>query len=50
MGKKKVLTEDEVFKLLKKFTLECVHVGDFDQGNTEKDIIIGSNKYCKYEK
>jgi hypothetical protein len=22
---KKVLTEDEVFKILKKFTLECVH-------------------------
>ena len=27
MGKKIILTEDEVFKLLKKLTLECVHEG-----------------------
>lgn len=39
MAKKKVLTEDEVFKILKKFTIECVHGGDFDQGNTEEDTL-----------
>ena len=39
MAKKQVLTEDEVFKILKKLTIECVHGGDFDQGNTEKDTL-----------
>jgi hypothetical protein len=39
MSKKKVLTEEEVFKILKKFTLECVHGGDFAQGNTEEDTL-----------
>jgi hypothetical protein len=39
MGKKKQLTEDEVFKILKQFTIECVHGGDFDQGNTEEDTL-----------
>jgi len=36
---KKVLTEDDVFKILKKFTMECVHGGDFDQGNTKEDTL-----------
>jgi signal recognition particle subunit SEC65 len=33
------LSEKEVFKILKKFTLECVHGGDFDQGNTEEQTL-----------
>jgi hypothetical protein len=39
MKNKKQLTEDEVFKILKKFTIECVHGGDFDQGQTEEDTL-----------
>jgi hypothetical protein len=47
---KKVLTEDEVFKILKNFTLECVHGGDFDQGNTEKDTLSVLKKWWNKEK
>jgi hypothetical protein len=31
---KKKLTTDQVYKILKKFTEDCVHEGDFDQGQT----------------
>ena len=37
--KKKVIKEDDVFKMMKKFTSECVHGGDFDQGNTENQTL-----------
>lgn len=55
MAKKKVLTEDEVFKILKRFTIERIHGGDFDQGNTEEDTLSilktwwnkEKNKYSK---
>jgi len=55
MKNKKQLTEDEVFKILKKFTIECVHGGDFDQGQTEEDTLsilkTWWNKYKnKYKK
>jgi hypothetical protein len=40
MSKSKNLTDnDEVFKILKQFTIECVHGGDFDQGNTVEDTL-----------
>lgn len=39
MSKDKKFTEDEIFSILKKFTIECVHGGDFDQGNSESDTI-----------
>jgi hypothetical protein len=55
MNKKKVLTNDQVFKILKKFTIECIHGGDFDQGNTEEQTLSilktwwnkEKNKYSK---
>ena len=47
---KKVLTQDEVYKILKKFTLECVHGGDFDQGNTEADTLSVLKKWWNKEK
>jgi hypothetical protein len=37
--KNKTLTEDEVFKILKQFTKDCVHGGDFDQGQSEKETL-----------
>lgn len=36
---KKQLTEDEIFKILKKFTLDCVHGGDYAQGQSEKEAL-----------
>jgi hypothetical protein len=33
------LTEDDVYKILKKFTKDCVHGGDFDQGQSEADTL-----------
>lgn len=50
MSKKKVLTEDEVFKILKKFTLECVHGGDFDQDNTKEDTLSVLKTWWNKEK
>jgi hypothetical protein len=57
MPKKKILTEDEVYKILKKFTIDCVHGGDFDQGQSEKDTLKitqdwwakNKNKYSLFE-
>lgn len=39
MSRGKKFTEDEIFSILKRFTIECVHGGDFDQGNSESDTI-----------
>lgn len=47
---KRNLTEDEVFKILKKFTLECVHGGDFDQGNTEEETLSVLKNWWNKEK
>jgi hypothetical protein len=43
---KRNLTEDE----LKKFTLECVHGGDFDQGNTEEETLSVLKNWWNKEK
>jgi hypothetical protein len=48
--KKKQLTEEEVFKILKKFTIECVHGGDFDQGNKEEDTLSILKKWWNNNK
>lgn len=47
MSKKKQLTEDEVYKILKQFTIECVHGGDFDtsEENTLSVLKTWWNKY-----
>lgn len=31
--------ESQIYKALKKFTIECVHGGDFDQGQSEKETL-----------
>jgi hypothetical protein len=48
--KKKVLTPDEVFSILKKFTVECVHGSDFDQGNTESQTLSITREWWNKEK
>ncbi len=37
--KKKKLTEVDIFKILKKFTIDCVHGGDYDQGQSLSDTL-----------
>lgn len=36
---KTIKNEDQIFKILKDFTLDCVHGGDFDQGNSQEDTL-----------
>jgi len=36
---KKQLTEDDIFKILKRFTIECVHGADFDQGQSKSQTL-----------
>lgn len=50
MSKKKVLTEDDIFKILKKFTVECVHGSDFNQGNTLEDTLSVMKTWWNKEK
>jgi len=47
MAKKQLLTEDELLRLLKRFMLECVHGGDFDQGQTERETLSTLTKWWK---
>jgi len=39
MAKKKQLIEDGIYKILKKFTMDCVHGGDFNQGQSLDDTL-----------
>lgn len=34
-----IFEKDKVYQILKKFTLDCVHGGDFDQGQSEKQTL-----------
>lgn len=48
MGRKKGIKQgDDVFKVLKRFTLECVHGGDFDQGQSERDTLSVLKRWWK---
>jgi hypothetical protein len=38
-------TETEVIKLLQKFTKDCIHGGDFDQGQSLSDTLSVTNKW-----
>jgi hypothetical protein len=50
MPKNKILTEQEVYKILKQFCIDEVHEGDFAQGNSLEDTIsIMSKWWGKYK-
>jgi len=48
--KKKLVTEDQMYSVLKKFVVDVVHKGDFDQGQSLDDTITVMQKWWNAHK
>lgn len=47
---KKSITTDDVYKILKQYTIDCVHGGDFDQGQSIDDTLSILKKWWNKKK